>query len=149
MTEPMRYLCVGVALGGVIGAVSATLVAQRSADGYPDAVTADPKHYRVAFENDVARRAEIARFDAKKAQHLLRRRPEIEDVPGRLDFVIALVECDVESDAVRGQRSGHAARPRADHRDATSPANWGAHGAPLIPRLSAAAGHSGPTCRGP
>jgi hypothetical protein len=35
--------------------VSATLVAQRSADSYPDAVTADPKHYRIAFENDVAR----------------------------------------------------------------------------------------------
>jgi len=51
----MRHLLIGVALGGVIGAVSATLVAQRNADSYPDAVTADPTHYRIAFENDVAR----------------------------------------------------------------------------------------------
>jgi hypothetical protein len=51
----MRQLLLGLAIGGVVGAVSATLVAQRSADSYPDAVTADPKHYRIAFENDVAR----------------------------------------------------------------------------------------------
>jgi hypothetical protein len=51
----MRQLLVGLALGGTIGAVSATLIAQRSADSYPDAVTADPRHYRIAFENDVAR----------------------------------------------------------------------------------------------
>jgi hypothetical protein len=51
----MRQLFIGLAVGGVLGAVSATLVAQRSADSYPDAVTADPKHYRIAFENDVAR----------------------------------------------------------------------------------------------
>jgi hypothetical protein len=51
----MRQLLTGLALGCVLGAVSATLVAQRSADSYPDAVTADPRHYRVAFENDVAR----------------------------------------------------------------------------------------------
>ena len=51
----MRQLLLGLAIGGVAGAVSATLVAQRPADSYPDAVTADPKHYRIAFENDVAR----------------------------------------------------------------------------------------------
>ena len=55
MTTRARHLLIGLALGSVIGAVSATLVAQRSADSYPDAVTADPKHYRIAFENDVAR----------------------------------------------------------------------------------------------
>ena len=55
MTARARHLLIGLALGSVIGAVSATLVAQRSADSYPDAVTADPKHYRIAFENDVAR----------------------------------------------------------------------------------------------
>ena len=51
----MRNLLIGLTLGTVIGGVSATLVAQRSAESYPDAVTADPRHYRVSFENDVAR----------------------------------------------------------------------------------------------
>ena len=51
----MRNLIIGLLSGIALGAVSATLVAQRRADTYPDAVTADPKHYRVAFENDVAR----------------------------------------------------------------------------------------------
>ena len=51
----MRNLLIGLALGVLAGVASATLFAQRSADSYPDAVTADPKHYRVAFENDVAR----------------------------------------------------------------------------------------------
>ena len=51
----MRNLTIGVVLGIVLGAVSSSLVAQKSADSYPDAVTADPKHYSVSFENDVAR----------------------------------------------------------------------------------------------
>ena len=51
----MRNLVIGLVLGAAIGAASSTLVAQRSADTFPDAVTADPKHYSVSFENDVAR----------------------------------------------------------------------------------------------
>ena len=51
----MRNLAIGLALGLVLGVATSTLLAQRRADTYPDAVTADPKHYRVAFENDVAR----------------------------------------------------------------------------------------------
>jgi hypothetical protein len=51
----MRNLLIGVVLGLVVGAASSALVAQRGANTYPDAVTADPKHYRVSFENDVAR----------------------------------------------------------------------------------------------
>lgn len=51
----MRQLLAGLTLGVILGAVSATLLAQRSAESYPDAPTADPRHYRVAFENDVAR----------------------------------------------------------------------------------------------
>ena len=51
----MRNLMIGLMFGTALGAVSATLIAQRRADTYQDAVTADPKHYRVAFENDVAR----------------------------------------------------------------------------------------------
>jgi hypothetical protein len=51
----MRNLLIGLTIGGLLGAVSATLVAQRNAESYPDAPTADPKHYRISFENDVAR----------------------------------------------------------------------------------------------
>lgn len=51
----MRNLVIGLVLGVLLGVASSTLTAQRSANVYPDAVTADPKHYRVAFENDVAR----------------------------------------------------------------------------------------------
>ncbi|MGE3707359.1 MAG: hypothetical protein AB7I13_18970 [Vicinamibacterales bacterium] len=44
----------GLGLGGLeLGGVA--LAAQRSPATYPDAVTADPSHYTVAFENDVAR----------------------------------------------------------------------------------------------
>ena len=51
----MRNLVIGLVLGAALGAASSTLVAQRSADTFPDAVTADPKHYKVSFENDVVR----------------------------------------------------------------------------------------------
>ena len=51
----MRNLLIGIVLGATVGAASASVVAQRGAAGFPDAVTADPKHYTVAFENDVAR----------------------------------------------------------------------------------------------
>src|SRR5688572_28192770 len=51
----MRNLVIGLILGATLGAATATVVAQRSASPVPDAVTADPKHYAVAFENDVAR----------------------------------------------------------------------------------------------
>src|SRR5262245_47306002 len=48
-------LALGLLLGAILGATSSGLLAQRRADAYPDAVTADPKHYSVSFENDVAR----------------------------------------------------------------------------------------------
>jgi len=50
----MRNLVIGLAVGVLLGVASSTL-AQRGAGTFPDAVTADPAHYRVAFENDVAR----------------------------------------------------------------------------------------------
>jgi hypothetical protein len=51
----MRNLALGLLLGVVLGAAASTLFAQRRPDPFPDAVTADPTHYTVAFENDVAR----------------------------------------------------------------------------------------------
>jgi hypothetical protein len=51
----MRNLVLGVILGAVLGAATSTLVAQRNPTTFPDAVTADPKHYSVSFENDVVR----------------------------------------------------------------------------------------------
>lgn len=51
----MRNLLIGVLLGAMIGVGATTLLAQRRPETFPDAVTADPKHYSVSFENDVAR----------------------------------------------------------------------------------------------
>ena len=51
----MRNLVIGLVLGVTLGVATSALVAQRGADAFPDAVTADPKHYSVSFENDVAR----------------------------------------------------------------------------------------------
>jgi hypothetical protein len=51
----MRNLVIGLLLGVILGAASSGLVAQRRPDAFPDAVTADPKHYSVSFENNVAR----------------------------------------------------------------------------------------------
>jgi len=44
----MRQLLAGLTIGSVLGAVSATLIAQRAADSYPDAVTADRSTERCA-----------------------------------------------------------------------------------------------------
>ena len=51
----MRNLVIGLLLGVALGGASSTLVAQRSADSYPDALVADPAHYSLSFENDVVR----------------------------------------------------------------------------------------------
>jgi hypothetical protein len=50
----MRNLVIGLLLGVALGGTS-RLVAQRSADSYPDALVADPAHYSLSFENDVVR----------------------------------------------------------------------------------------------
>jgi len=42
-------------LGLFIGIMSAGLVAQKGGDAFPDAVTADPAHYSVSFENELVR----------------------------------------------------------------------------------------------
>ena len=50
----MRNLMIGLVLGTTLG-FGTSLLAQRGPGTFPDAVTADPKHYVLAFENDVAR----------------------------------------------------------------------------------------------
>ena len=47
----MRNVCLGI----VIGFASSSLIAQRGAVTVPDAVTADPSHYSVSFENELVR----------------------------------------------------------------------------------------------
>jgi hypothetical protein len=47
----MRNLLIGL----VIGALSSALFAQRGPASLPDAVTGDPAHYSVSFENELVR----------------------------------------------------------------------------------------------
>ena len=42
-------------LGLILGIASTTLLAQRGAKPLPDAVTADPGHYSISFENELVR----------------------------------------------------------------------------------------------
>ena len=51
----MRNLVFGVVLGLAIGIASSALLAQRGDPSVPDAVTADPAHYSVSFENELVR----------------------------------------------------------------------------------------------
>jgi len=63
----MGNLVIGLVLGATLGIVSSRVVAQRSADTFPDAVTADPKHYSVSFENDVARFLRVKYGEGEKS----------------------------------------------------------------------------------
>jgi hypothetical protein len=47
----MRNLVLGV----LLGIASSALVAQQGTQTFPDAVTADPAHYSVSFENELVR----------------------------------------------------------------------------------------------
>ena len=51
----MRNMVVGVAIGLTIGLGTAALMAQRGGQTVPDAVSADPAHYSVSFENELVR----------------------------------------------------------------------------------------------
>jgi hypothetical protein len=51
----MRRVVLGVVLGWVLGITSSALLAQRGAQPVADAVTADPRHYSVSFENELVR----------------------------------------------------------------------------------------------
>lgn len=47
----MRNILLGLALG----VASSAVIAQRGVESVPDAVTADPAHYSLSFENDIVR----------------------------------------------------------------------------------------------
>lgn len=49
-------------LGLVLGIVSSTVLAQRGELPFPDAVTADPGHYSISFENELVRLLRV-RYD--------------------------------------------------------------------------------------
>ena len=51
----MRNVVLGVVLGFVLGIASSALLAQRGPEFIPDAISADPTHYSVSFENEVVR----------------------------------------------------------------------------------------------
>jgi len=51
----MRNVVLGVILGLVLGIGSSALLAQRGTESVPDAISADPTHYSVSFENEVVR----------------------------------------------------------------------------------------------
>jgi hypothetical protein len=51
----MRNLALGLLLGIALGIASSGLAAQRGGEPVPDAVSADPAHYSVSFENDLVR----------------------------------------------------------------------------------------------
>lgn len=51
----MRNVVLGVVLGLVAGIAASALRAQGGTQSIPDAVSADPAHYSVSFENEVVR----------------------------------------------------------------------------------------------
>jgi hypothetical protein len=67
------------------------------------------------LEIGVARRAQILRINANQLEHLLRRRPEIENIAGGLDLPCSLEKRHIETQPDGGKRGGHTSRPRSDN----------------------------------
>jgi hypothetical protein len=66
----MRKVVLCVALGFLLGIATSALPAQRGIQSVPDAVSGDPAHYSVSFENDVVRLLRV-KYDlgAKSVMH--------------------------------------------------------------------------------
>src|SRR5436190_4440709 len=65
----MLSICL-VVFGLLLGFVSAVLMAQRGDAPFPDAVTADPAHYSVSFENELVRILRVSyRAGEKSVMH--------------------------------------------------------------------------------
>ena len=59
-----------VVIGFFVGIGSAVLMAQRGDVPFPDAVTADPAHYSVSFENELVRILRVSyRAGEKSVMH--------------------------------------------------------------------------------
>jgi hypothetical protein len=58
-----------LAIGFFVGVGSAVLMAQRGNALFPDAVTADPAHYSVSFENELVRILRVSYRAEKSVMH--------------------------------------------------------------------------------
>ena len=69
--------------------------------------------------------AEVVGVHAERAQRLHRRRPQVEDVPGRPGLPVALVDDDLVTCLQGAEGGGHAGRPGAEDGDAAAGAEDG------------------------
>ena len=63
----MRNLIVGVLVGLTLGLGSAAALAQRGGQPVPDAVSADPDHYSLSFENELVRLLRVSYGPGEKS----------------------------------------------------------------------------------
>ena len=56
-----------VVLGVLLGLASSALLAQRGTESVPDAVSADPAHYSVSFENELVRLLRVRNGPGEKS----------------------------------------------------------------------------------
>ena len=63
----MRNMVLGVLIGLVVGLGSSALLAQQGTQSVPDAVTADPAHYSLSFENDLVRLLRVSYGPGEKS----------------------------------------------------------------------------------
>ena len=63
----MRNIVLGLAIGLVLGLGSAALLAQRGGQPVPDAVSADPDHYSLSFENELVRLLRVSYGPGEKS----------------------------------------------------------------------------------
>ena len=63
----MRNMVLGVVIGLTLGLGSAAVLAQRGVPSVPDAVSADPAHYSLSFENELVRLLRVSYGPGEKS----------------------------------------------------------------------------------